>query len=144
MPYDHPAPETIGVLLARARIDRGVSQLRLAERLCAAAGVATLTRHEISRWERGERLPSGFWLGWLALVLELPLGQLEAAVAAARRRREADRTGEAATGVAPQNAAALRDVVTGTPPPDRPPGWFDPDRVPGWIQQWPGVFTRAS
>jgi transcriptional regulator with XRE-family HTH domain len=81
--------ETIGAVIARARAERGVSQLRLAERLCAAAGVATVTRHEVSRWEREERLPSGFWLGWLALVLDLPVDQLELAVAAARRRRTA-------------------------------------------------------
>jgi transcriptional regulator with XRE-family HTH domain len=88
MRYDFHAPDSIGGLLARTRQDRGVSQLRLAERLCAAAGVATVTRHEISRWEREERLPSGFWLGWLALVLDLPSGQLERAVAVARRRRQ--------------------------------------------------------
>jgi transcriptional regulator with XRE-family HTH domain len=88
MRYAFQTPETIGALLARARHDRGVSQLRLAERLCAAAGVTTVTRHEISRWEREERLPSGFWLGWLALVLDLPTEQLERAVAVARRRRQ--------------------------------------------------------
>jgi transcriptional regulator with XRE-family HTH domain len=79
--------DTIGTVLARARTERGVTQLRLAEWLCAASGAATVTRHEISRWEREERLPSGFWLGWLAFVLDLPVGDLEQAVTAARRRR---------------------------------------------------------
>ena len=79
--------ETIGAMIARVRTERGATQLKLAEWLCAAAGVATVTRHEISRWEREERLPSGFWLGWLALVLDLPVDQLELAVVAARRRR---------------------------------------------------------
>lgn len=81
--------ETIGVLMARVRADRGISQLRLAERVCAAAGHPTVTRHEISRWEREERIPSGFWLGWLAVALELPLERLERAAATARRRRRA-------------------------------------------------------
>src|SRR5262245_33555737 len=84
--YDDPS-EPIGELLARVRADRGVSQLRLAERLCAASGTATVTRNEISRWERGDRVPSGYWLAWLAAVLELPLERLERAVAVSRRQR---------------------------------------------------------
>lgn len=81
------AAETIGALLARTRSDQGISQLRLAERLCASAGVATVTRHEISRWEREERIPSGYWLSWLAAALDLPLQRLERAAAVARRHR---------------------------------------------------------
>jgi transcriptional regulator with XRE-family HTH domain len=80
-------PESIGALLARVRGEQGVSQLRLAERLCASSGTPTVTRHEISRWEREERIPSGYWLGWLAVALDLPLTRLERAAAIARRRR---------------------------------------------------------
>ncbi len=80
-------PETIGALIARVRGELGITQLRLAERLCASAGVATVTRHEVSRWERGERVPSGYWLAWLAAALDQPLGDLERAVAATRRLR---------------------------------------------------------
>ena len=55
MPGSEPAPATggaepIGVVLARLRTGRGMSQLRLAELLCAASGQATVTRHEVSRW----------------------------------------------------------------------------------------------
>jgi transcriptional regulator with XRE-family HTH domain len=81
------APETIGALIARVRAEQGISQLRLAERLCASSGLATVTRHEISRWEREERIPSGYWLGWLAMTLDRPIDQLERAAAVARRRR---------------------------------------------------------
>lgn len=87
MGYEFDRPETIGILMARLRSERGISQLRLAERVCASAGLNTVTRHEISRWEREERIPSGFWLGWLAVALEVPLERLERAAAAARRRR---------------------------------------------------------
>jgi transcriptional regulator with XRE-family HTH domain len=80
-------PETIGALLARVRGDQGISQLRLAERLCAASGQVTVTRHEISRWEREERIPTGYWLSWLAAVLDVPLTELESAAGAARRAR---------------------------------------------------------
>jgi transcriptional regulator with XRE-family HTH domain len=74
-------------LLARTRGEQGISQLRLAERLCASSGTPTVTRHEISRWEREERIPSGYWLGWLAVALDVPLTRLERAAAVARRRR---------------------------------------------------------
>lgn len=76
------APMTLGPLLAHLRVRRGWSQLRLAEHLCAASSVPTVSRHEVSRWERQERVPGDFWLSWLAAVLEVPLDEL---VAAARR-----------------------------------------------------------
>jgi transcriptional regulator with XRE-family HTH domain len=71
-------------LLTRVRLAQGRSQLRVAELLCAASGIATVTRHEVSRWEREERIPSGFWLRWLALVLDVELAALERAAARAR------------------------------------------------------------
>jgi transcriptional regulator with XRE-family HTH domain len=79
--------ESLGPMLTRVRLARGWSQLRVAELLCAASGVVTVTRNEVSRWEREERIPSGFWLGWLALVLEVRIEVLELAAALARRRR---------------------------------------------------------
>ncbi|MEJ3743693.1 helix-turn-helix domain-containing protein [Actinomycetes bacterium KLBMP 9797] len=79
------AAESLGALLAGLRLRRGWSQLRVAEQLCAAAGVPTVSRHEISRWERGERVPGDFWLGWLAEVLDAPRAELAAAATAARR-----------------------------------------------------------
>ncbi len=90
-------PESIGALIARVRLASGRSQLRIAELLCAAAGVPTVTRHEISRWEREERIPSSHWLRWLAVVLDTPLDELEraAALAVASRR---GRTGAAERG----------------------------------------------
>ncbi|GIF95298.1 helix-turn-helix domain-containing protein [Catellatospora citrea] len=69
----------LGRLIADTRRRRGYSQARLAALLCAAAGVTTVTRHEVSRWERGDRLPGAQWLAWLALVLDLPPAWLAAA-----------------------------------------------------------------
>jgi transcriptional regulator with XRE-family HTH domain len=91
--------ESIGALLAQARVERGWSQLRLAEQLCAAAGVATVSRHEVSRWEREERVPGPFWLRWLAAVLEVPLPRLVAARPARRRLTPAGRSGTGAASV---------------------------------------------
>jgi transcriptional regulator with XRE-family HTH domain len=87
-----PDQERIGALLTRLRRARGWSQLTLAEKLCVASETATVSRHEISRWERGQRTPGPFWLGWLALVLDAPLGLLEAAVANTRGRHHGDRS----------------------------------------------------
>ncbi len=88
MRYEFDRPETIGTLIARVRGEHGISQLRLAERLCTSARQNTVTRHEISRWEREERIPSPFWQGWLAVALQLPREDLERAAAVARRRRQ--------------------------------------------------------
>ncbi len=85
-------PESIGALLTRLRLEQGKSQLRIAEQLCAVAGVPTITRHEVSRWEQERRIPSGTWLPWLALVLDSPLEELERAAAQARRLRLAGRS----------------------------------------------------
>jgi transcriptional regulator with XRE-family HTH domain len=109
MRYGWAETETIGALLARVRDELGVTQLRLAERLCAASGLTTVTRHEVSRWEREERIPSGYWLAWLAVVLDQPLPELERAAGAARRRR--------------------------------PRAFVVP---PTWVEQFPGVYRRAS
>jgi transcriptional regulator with XRE-family HTH domain len=81
--------ESLGPLLTRVRLARGWSQLRVAELLCGASGTPTVTRHEVSRWEREERVPSRFWLGWLAFVLEAPVDTLTVAATLTRRRRPA-------------------------------------------------------
>src|SRR4051812_17232361 len=89
MLYGVDTAETIGALIVRVRADQGITQLRLAERLCASSGVTTVTRNEVSRWEREERIPSAFWRSWLAVALQVPLEQLDRAAGVARRRRGA-------------------------------------------------------
>ncbi|MFC4912228.1 AAA family ATPase [Actinomadura gamaensis] len=70
-----------GRYLARLRGDR--SQRQQADLLCDVSGRATLTRHEVSRWERGERIPDD-WLPHIARVSNAPLAVLEAKAAHAR------------------------------------------------------------
>ncbi|GGM38031.1 hypothetical protein GCM10011608_23350 [Micromonospora sonchi] len=89
-PPDSPpllGEEPFGALLSRFRLARGWSQSRLAAELCAAAGVPTLSRHEISRWERQRRVPGPFWRSWLAQVLALPADLLPDATEGGRDRR---------------------------------------------------------
>ncbi|WP_431948199.1 helix-turn-helix domain-containing protein [Micromonospora marina] len=85
IPSPPPGPCLLGPLLAQLRAARGWSQQRMAAELCAASGVPTLTRNEVSRWERQLRLPGDFWSAWLATVLGVP-GELLAGAAARSRR----------------------------------------------------------
>lgn len=58
-----------GQMIAAQRRRLKLSQRDLAELLCGMSGHATLTRHEVSRWERGRRTPSRFWQDWLDRTL---------------------------------------------------------------------------
>jgi transcriptional regulator with XRE-family HTH domain len=80
-----------GTTLAELRSRRGMSQIGLAAALCTASGSTTITRHEVSRWERGRRVPGAAWLGWLALVLDTSPAQLTDAAWASRPSRPAGR-----------------------------------------------------
>lgn len=65
-------------LIATLRKARGISQTRLAQNLGELAGRPTLTKDEISRWERGARRPR-WWLPWIAQALDVPVTALERA-----------------------------------------------------------------
>lgn len=68
----------LGTRLRALRQAAGLTQDRVAELVCAATGRATLTRNEISRYERGVRVPSVPTLRVLAEVLGTDLRHLEA------------------------------------------------------------------
>ncbi|MEV6511463.1 helix-turn-helix domain-containing protein [Streptomyces sp. NPDC051642] len=72
-----------GAYLASLRRRSNRSQRQLAGALCAASGTQSITRNEVSRWERGDRVPD-VWLPALAQVLAVPLTDLEQAAAYAR------------------------------------------------------------
>ncbi|MDM4720009.1 helix-turn-helix transcriptional regulator [Micromonospora sp. WMMA1363] len=105
MPSTLSESTQLGPLLARLRRAQGWSQTRLATALCAASGVPTLSRHEVSRWERQRRVPGGFWLGWLAVVLSVPV---EVLVRAAARTR--------GPGASPDGRVRTRPGGTRRPP----------------------------
>ncbi|MFC7758156.1 transcriptional regulator [Catellatospora bangladeshensis] len=130
-PWDEPggrhAPSAAGQTDHRDPPEPGYSQTRLAALLCAAAGADTVTRHEVSRWERGERLPGGQWLAWLELVLDLPPALLAA-------------TARPARGPAPPDAVDqlcrlaerwLRETADRSPPPGRRPRPAPGPAMPG-------------
>ncbi|MDW5323038.1 helix-turn-helix transcriptional regulator [Plantactinospora sp. KLBMP9567] len=103
-------PGSLGTLLTELRLARGWSQLRVAEQLCAASGVPTVSRHEVSRWERQQRVPGKFWLNWLAAVLEVPVEEL--AVAAAASRPTTAGGGEGRDGGNPGVVRARQELLT--------------------------------
>ncbi|WP_067816582.1 helix-turn-helix domain-containing protein [Actinomadura kijaniata] len=86
---DKEQRKRFGRYLAQLRQGARLSQRQLAERLCVITGTGSLTRNEVSRWERGERVPDS-WLPALATVLNVPLTELERAAACARGEAPAD------------------------------------------------------
>ncbi|CNG04735.1 Helix-turn-helix domain [Mycobacterium tuberculosis] len=61
--------------LRAARISAGMSQDQLAHAVCALTGISSVTRHEISRYERGKRKPT-VWLSPLAEALGVEVEEL--------------------------------------------------------------------
>lgn len=88
--------QQFGAYLARLRKRAGRSQRQLAADLCALSGVQSVTRNEVSRWERGGRVPEA-WLPFLAQTLSAPLEDLEGAAAYARGDALATLPGPTAT-----------------------------------------------
>ncbi|MFF0220779.1 helix-turn-helix domain-containing protein [Streptomyces sp. NPDC004629] len=72
-----------GAYLARLRRDAHKSQRQLAAMLCTVSDTQSLTRNDVSRWERGGRIPES-WLLFIAAVLGVPAVELERAAAYAR------------------------------------------------------------
>ena len=83
-------PEPIDKVLPELRRGCGLTQYDLAERLHAASGNVSITREDVSRWERGKRIPGPYWRAWLGRVLETSQQELEQAAAMARRVRRSN------------------------------------------------------
>lgn len=74
----------LGALIRDLRLTRGWSQDDLADALRLASDRDTVTREDISRWERGKVTPGRLWLPHLAGALEVPLAELQRAKVAPR------------------------------------------------------------
>ncbi|MEV8036737.1 helix-turn-helix domain-containing protein [Streptomyces sp. NPDC086182] len=85
-----------GLYLAGLRRSTGKSQRQLASLLCVLSGTQSITRNEVSRWERGGRVPDS-WLPFLAAGLTVPEAQLRQAVTYVRGDRLAQLPGATAT-----------------------------------------------
>ncbi|MBP2323448.1 transcriptional regulator with XRE-family HTH domain [Kibdelosporangium banguiense] len=104
--HDREPPESISELIRSARHKHKLSQRELADALIEASGRDTVTRSDVSRWERGKRIPTGHWLYWLSHVLQVPLAGLRHAATVARKYR--------------LMAAVLQRPPWHTDPPDKP------------------------
>ena len=82
-----PVDEPISQVIRRTRVRDGLTQAALAERLARVSGNWSVTRDQVARWERGGRVPSGYWRQWLAVVLEVPPSELDWAARCARAVR---------------------------------------------------------
>ncbi len=88
VPRDQPAiTRRFGQLIAGRRRQLGLTQRDLADDLCVRSGRPTFTRHEVSRYERGVRLPSAPLLAAFADSLDLPMTVLRQAAAIDRDHR---------------------------------------------------------
>lgn len=96
-------PDQLGQLIRELREAVGWSQARLADEVCAISGRATVTRCDISRWERGRRRPRPAALRAIAAALQVPLHILETPPV----NRRALLTDMAATAIAPVVASDL-------------------------------------
>jgi transcriptional regulator with XRE-family HTH domain len=85
-----PSVISLGPLMARERRQCGQSQREFADLLCDVSGRPTVTRTEISRYEREIRIPTDVSLVYLAKALRLPLSALRWAATLSRRRRLAE------------------------------------------------------
>lgn len=84
---ERSANEQISTLIKRVRRCRGMTQAALADRLADVSGNASVTRDQVTRWERGGRVPSPYWRQWLAIALDVPCVQLDRAAKTARAVR---------------------------------------------------------
>lgn len=85
---DQP-PKSLCSLLRELRSQQGLSQYDLAGQLIDASGNCSITREDVSRWERGKRIPGPYWRKWLCTVFDLPQQDVELAAAVTRRTRRA-------------------------------------------------------
>nr|WP_083466308.1 helix-turn-helix transcriptional regulator [Kibdelosporangium sp. MJ126-NF4]CEL13701.1 hypothetical protein [Kibdelosporangium sp. MJ126-NF4] len=86
-------PTPLWLLIPQLRERKGMSQVTLARVLAERSGNPAVTRTEISRWERGKRIPGPYWRGWLSDVLDVSPARLETAARSARRVRRSPQEG---------------------------------------------------
>jgi transcriptional regulator with XRE-family HTH domain len=77
----------IGRLIRSVRRERGLTQYGLADELVSVSGNDSLGRDEVSRWERGKRVPGPYWQQWLSDVLEIAPDRLRSSARLARELR---------------------------------------------------------
>jgi transcriptional regulator with XRE-family HTH domain len=120
-------PMSVGGLIAQLRTERTLSQARLAELLADISGNPAITRHEVSRWERGQRQPRRYWLHWIAIVFDMSLEDLEDAARLAGPMED-----EVAEAAELAHRVAATDVSARPPTQAHRPSYCCPKSVATW------------
>ncbi|MGW1506301.1 helix-turn-helix transcriptional regulator [Streptomyces mirabilis] len=87
-------PDPFAELMLRLRKDAGRTQEQQADAVNAVSGRATLTRREISRYEKFENIPTNHTLAHIAVACGVPFEELLRAAKAARARRRMENVHE--------------------------------------------------
>ncbi|MFD5828447.1 helix-turn-helix transcriptional regulator [Lentzea sp. NPDC060358] len=91
---EHQDVPPITALIPRARREQGLTQRALADLLCEISQNDSITREEVSRWERGKRIPGPYWRAWISAALHVPHAEVDQAAVVERRcRRTTTQTG---------------------------------------------------
>ena len=77
--HEHPDTPPITALIPQARREQGLTQRALADLLCEISQNDSVTREEVSRWERGKRIPGPYWRAWISEALDVPHAALDRA-----------------------------------------------------------------
>ncbi len=85
--HEHQDPPPITALIPQARREQGLTQRELADLLCEISQNDSLTREEVSRWERGKRIPGPYWRAWISAVLDVPQSEVNRAAMIERECR---------------------------------------------------------
>ncbi|MGI5506801.1 helix-turn-helix domain-containing protein [Lentzea sp. CA-135723] len=85
--HEHLATRPITDLIPQARRAQGLTQRELADLLCEISQNDSVTREEVSRWERGKRIPGPYWRAWISAALDVPHAEVDRAALAERQYR---------------------------------------------------------
>jgi transcriptional regulator with XRE-family HTH domain len=87
--HEHQDVPPITALIPQARREQGLTQRELADLLCEISQNDSITREEVSRWERGKRIPGPYWRAFLSAALDVPHAKVDKAAVVARETRRA-------------------------------------------------------
>ncbi|MDX8036378.1 helix-turn-helix transcriptional regulator [Lentzea sp. BCCO 10_0856] len=85
--HEHQDVPPITALIPQARREQGLTQRELADLLCEISQNDSVTREEVSRWERGKRIPGPYWRAFLSTALDVPHAEVDKAAIVARETR---------------------------------------------------------
>jgi transcriptional regulator with XRE-family HTH domain len=85
--HEHQETPPITALIPQARREQGLTQREFADLLCEISQNDSVTREEVSRWERGKRIPGPYWRAWISAVLDVPHADVDRAAVVERESR---------------------------------------------------------